>query len=255
MNKSQHEMPLWYPHYAKDWMTSFNVMAMNYFEKGVYIDLLSMAWVNDGLPNDKAFVKQMLKLCLEEWEACAWIIDKCFYDDGTKYRNKRQEIERNKYLSKVVKLRKAGHLGGIKKASSKSKANAKQKLSYTETETETETDLIKETKKKNFTLTHIEQLYQAYPVHVQKQAAMKAIAKVLKNGKPFDELLATVKKFARSKKGRGEFCPYPATWFNQGRYEDDPAMWEKEYSDKKEQTETDIVKSNIENGYRYNPRA
>jgi len=136
MNKTQHEMPAWYPHYAKDWLTSDNVMSMGYFEKGVFIQLLSIAWVNDGLPNNEAKAKQMLGLCLEEWEACAWIVRELFYDDGTKLRNKRQEVERKKYTDKVDKLRIAGSLGGKKKRASKCLANAKQKLSYTEPEPE-----------------------------------------------------------------------------------------------------------------------
>lgn len=32
--------------------------------------------------------------------------------------------------------------------------------------------------------------------------------------------------FAASDKGKsGQFCPYPATWLGQGRYDDDPEEW------------------------------
>ena len=132
MTKTQHEMPAWFKFYPKDWLTSYNVMSMSCLEKGVYIDLLAIAWVNDGIPNDQAKAKQMLKLPLQEWEKCAWILDKLFYDDGTKYRNKRQELERESYQEKVYKLRLAGSLGGKKSPKKDDKksaqANAKQKL-------------------------------------------------------------------------------------------------------------------------------
>ena len=249
MSKTQHEMPAWYPHYAKDWLTSDNVMSMGYFEKGVFIQLLSIAWVNDGLPNNEAKAKQMLGLCLEEWEACAWIVRELFYDDGTKLRNKRQEVERKKYTDKVDKLRIAGSLGGKKKRASKCLANAKQKLSYTEPEPE---PYSKSNKK--FSHTEIDNIYKAYPRHTAPVAAKKAIEKaLLKSGLNYDTMMERVKKFAQSKKGRGEFCPHPATWFNQGRYDDDPAEWDKEYKKDGYMSDDEITRANIEK-VKYNPR-
>jgi hypothetical protein len=38
-------------------------------------------------------------------------------------------------------------------------------------------------------------------------------------------LLDKVREFAESPKGRGEYCPQPATWLNQDRFDDDPAAW------------------------------
>jgi hypothetical protein len=36
-----------------------------------------------------------------------------------------------------------------------------------------------------------------------------------------------VAMFAASPKGgSGKYCPYPATWLNQGRYDDDDAVWQ-----------------------------
>ncbi len=35
-------------------------------------------------------------------------------------------------------------------------------------------------------------------------------------------------RFARSPVGSsGEFCPYPSKWLNEGRYDDDPAAWNR----------------------------
>lgn len=45
-------------------------------------------------------------------------------------------------------------------------------------------------------------------------------------------LLDRVRLFAKSPKGRGEFCPMPATWLNQGRYDDNPASWGDTAKDK-----------------------
>jgi hypothetical protein len=73
----------------------------------------------------------------------------------------------------------------------------------------------------------IESLYKAYPRHTAKDAAYKAIGKVLKK-KSFDELLPIVQTYAANTekqisegKLEKQYIPHPATWFNQGRYEDD----------------------------------
>lgn len=70
-----------------------------------------------------------------------------------------------------------------------------------------------------------EDIYQAYPRHVGKQAALKSIRKAMQDHDP-EWLLARVRLFASSPKGQaGRYCPYPATWFNQGRFDDDDREW------------------------------
>jgi len=77
----------------------------------------------------------------------------------------------------------------------------------------------------------IEQIYAAYPRKEAPRDAKKAIAKVLKEGKSGDELLAITARYAAAvatwPKGDEKFIPYPATWFNRGSYDDDPATWER----------------------------
>ena len=76
--------------------------------------------------------------------------------------------------------------------------------------------------------------WASYPRKVAKQAARKAWEKAVKEitsaGGTLDEargrLQRAVDQFAKSDKARGDFCPYPATWLNQGRYDDDPAAWQ-----------------------------
>ena len=87
--------------------------------------------------------------------------------------------------------------------------------------------------------------YLAYPRHVAPAAAIKAIRKAvdrLRRG--CDEYVAmdseTARRFlwkkateyARSPAGQKppgheDYRPHPATWFNQERYFDDPAEWQK----------------------------
>lgn len=70
-----------------------------------------------------------------------------------------------------------------------------------------------------------EQIYQAYPRKVGKPNALKSILK--QSGQyGFDKLLKASKTMASLWSGQDmTFCPHPATWFNQERFNDDPSTW------------------------------
>jgi hypothetical protein len=90
-----------------------------------------------------------------------------------------------------------------------------------------------------------ESIYEAYPRHVGKKAALKAIERAIKavgndptweqvgHLSPKDYVLSRTVKFALAVKQWSaqdrQFIPHPATWFNQGRYADDPKEWERGY--------------------------
>jgi hypothetical protein len=66
-------------------------------------------------------------------------------------------------------------------------------------------------------------LYQAYPRHVAPAAAYRAIGKALQV-KPFDYLIAAVNRYSKSVQGTDpQYIAHPATWFNAGRYDDEPS--------------------------------
>lgn len=87
-----------------------------------------------------------------------------------------------------------------------------------------------------------ERIYAAYPRHVGRRKALAAIETALKAickergedaGKStaaewlFERTQAfadAVKKWPPSER---QFIPHPSTWFNQGRYADDPKEWER----------------------------
>ena len=70
-----------------------------------------------------------------------------------------------------------------------------------------------------------DEIYRAYPKHVAKEAALKAISKALKVI-GFDELLQAVKDFSQAVAGSDkDLLPHPATWFNGGCWQDDRTTW------------------------------
>jgi hypothetical protein len=87
----------------------------------------------------------------------------------------------------------------------------------------------------------LEEIYKAYPRRIGKQGAIKSITRALqrlkKAGMAIREaevyLYRRVQAYARSPAGNdGEFTPHPATWFNDGRYDDDPKEWEVKSSER-----------------------
>jgi hypothetical protein len=75
-----------------------------------------------------------------------------------------------------------------------------------------------------------EMVYDAYPRKEARQDALRAIAKALTQCEA-TRLLAQTKAFSTAvahwPAEERRFVPYPATWFNGARYEDDPATWNR----------------------------
>lgn len=64
-------------------------------------------------------------------------------------------------------------------------------------------------------------LYEKFPKHVGRGAALKAIRRAQEKVE-FEVLLVAVEKFAASCRGKDpQFIPHPATWFNQERWLDE----------------------------------
>jgi len=83
-----------------------------------------------------------------------------------------------------------------------------------------------------------EAIYMAYPRRAAKGKAIPAIVKALsllssreEIGDPVAWLTAKVEEYAAAvatwPANELQYVPYPATWFNQWRYDDDPAEWKR----------------------------
>ncbi len=80
-------------------------------------------------------------------------------------------------------------------------------------------------------------IYDAYPKKIDKKRAIQSINKAIidmkRNGGTAENLLETVKQYRREVERHGlnsrhekwASIPHPSTWFNQGRYELEPAEW------------------------------
>lgn len=78
-----------------------------------------------------------------------------------------------------------------------------------------------------------EDIYKAYPRHVGKADAIKAIIRQVKRAQPasasylLDRAKAYAAAVAQWPEDEKKYIPHPATWFNRGSYDDDPREWVK----------------------------
>lgn len=76
-------------------------------------------------------------------------------------------------------------------------------------------------------------IYALYPRKEGKQAALKAIRAALRV-KPAADLTSAVTAYAAAtavwQPLDRQFIPHPSTWFNEGRYDDDRATWQRQPS-------------------------
>ena len=97
----------------------------------------------------------------------------------------------------------------------KSNANAE---ADTEADTEKESNTLQST---------FEQFWQAYPKKTAKVAAEKAFKRVQPDQPLLEKILAALERFTKSpdwQKDEGKFVPYPATWLNGRRWEDEQGV-------------------------------
>lgn len=118
-----------------------------------------------------------------------------------------------------------------KQTVSKPQANAKQWETTSEKEKENEIEKENETENECYKNPHspFERFWLAYPRKVGKADARKAFAKVKV---PIETLLSAIEQQTRSEqwtRENGRFIPNPATWLNQGRWEDEIAAPESKY--------------------------
>lgn len=121
-----------------------------------------------------------------------------------------------------------------KQTVSKQQANAKQGETPSEKENEIEKENENEIENECYKNppSPFERFWLAYPRKVGKADARKAFAKV---NVPVKTLLSAIEQQTRSEQWtteNGRFIPNPATWLNQGRWEDELAAPESKYHTK-----------------------
>lgn len=247
----------WFKFYASDWLGDLKIRACTMTERGVLFDLILLSHQSDergylvmgGEPMGISDIVHAMHGDAKEIEAAIGRllrIGAIAKDDrGAIYVPR---MAREEYIRKVRSA--AGSMGGrpLKRKPNASvllKQNTKQSLVSGIYVSESslkegvqgevpgltpEGEIVGQPKPLGW---KVDALYDAYPRKVGKRAAATAIARAIGvvavrklDDDPFDWLLTRVRLFADSPAGKRErYTPHPATWFNEGRYDDDEGEW------------------------------
>lgn len=93
-----------------------------------------------------------------------------------------------------------------------------------ENENISKNDIESSSSKVNLVAERFKAFWKAYPRKSGKGSAEKSWLKIAPNQQLFDEIMAALeaaKRCEQWQKDNGQFIPYPATWLNQKRWEDD----------------------------------
>ena len=218
--------------YVRDWLCSNTVSKLhskaysktssNLSSRGLnaYMFLLCQAWLQDPiatLPDDDGELADLARVTPEEWDALKPVILLAFKkNEAGRWYNERQMHEASKQQNRSN----AGSKGGSK-TQANHKANQAAALEDANANANGgsggERGGIKP-----------EGVYAEYPRKVGKPAALRSIQKAI-DGFGGDKVLQATKRFAAKWKtvpvSEMAFCPHPATWFNQERFNDDPSTW------------------------------
>jgi hypothetical protein len=231
--------------YAADFLADENVVLMNNQAVGCYIKLMCYCWREGSIPSD---IPSISRLCGETDVSMAqlWLaITPCFTSAITgpsRLIHPRLEKEREKQEGHRKERAESGSKGGKARWANELKAHSLAQAQVSgaaiANDGSSSSSSSSSSIKNNVavaTSSEWDFIYQAYPRKVGKAAAQKAIAKAITlirfrgESNPAEWLLAKVKQFAQSPAGKaGEFCPHPATWFNQARYDDDQKEWDRQ---------------------------
>ena len=193
--------------YTSDFLSGTILMTDD--EVGKYIKLLCLQHqlYPDHIPAD-----YMMSICNN---IDSKIIKKFVTDKQGEYYNKRMEYE----IKRRINFCNSRSNNRLKKKHMKNtcKTYEKHMMQHMENENENRNRTRNEAENEN---EKAEKIYSLYPRHVGKKAAIKSILKTLKEI-DYESLMVRVNNYAESVKGADmQFIPHPATWFNQGRYND-----------------------------------
>lgn len=245
----------------RDFRSNRKVQRMGWIARGLYRELIDEAWAEGSIPNDMSELADIcgcpIEVMDEAWPriVVCWRLDESGRWVSDKLESLRTEVD----TVRVTKAR-AGRIGGLTKLKNKLEAEqadvskVEQKLADAKHELEpaTECHIAEQKQEQSKSISKVsepngsspransgkpdpvEAIYQAYPRRVGRQVAIKAIKRAVQHVKARGHtlreaevwLFRKVQEYARSPAGNdGEFTPHPATWFNQGRYDDDPKEW------------------------------
>ena len=243
------------PLYVQDYLTDEKLSMCSWTSQGVYIKLLCLLHKSDPYgtillkQNDKPdlnfasnFASKIMKLLPIERDVLIAAItelvnEKCLTIEGNKLFQKR--MVRDNEISLIRS--ETGKKGGLKtqkiakakvKAPAKAKAKANADIDI-DIVNDIDIDVESDVRRTTLSETRFNDFWDAYPNKKGKKAAFAAWKKAKVTADLHAKLLSAIrlqKTSAQWQKDNGQYIPNPATWLNQGRWDDEISS--KEQTDK-----------------------
>lgn len=223
--------------YPGDWLKEPSLRRCSHAAKGIYIDILCLMFecsergvlATDGLAwSDTEIAQAVGGDKTQTLEGLRELVEKRVVsrtDKGAVYSRRMVRDEKTRQLCSEAGKRGGGNPQFKRHRKGDNKGPPKGEPEYVN-ETEIENEFSAEEMFNRF--------WALYPRKVGKRDARGAWTKAIeaiRTERPLSKRDAALVieraafLFAASDKAKGEFCPHPATWLNQGRYDDDPAAW------------------------------
>lgn len=216
----------WMPLYVADYLADTGHLSAA--QHGAYMLLIMHYWAKGGLPDDDAKLCRIARMERDEWEDSRDTLAE-FFKDG--WRHERIEKELADAQSAYERRAAAGRKGGSSNAKPDDKqclSNAQAMLKQSQPQPDISPSLRsgdtrarrEAASKSTETLQQFELFWQAWPNKTGKPVALKAFFKVWQET---EAILAGVERYIRDKPPDREWLN-PATFLNQRRWEDSPAL-------------------------------
>ncbi len=200
---------------------------LNAAETGAYLLLIMSYWMHGQLPVDDVKLARIARMTGAQWGRSKGVI-KAFFVNPTMTHLR---IDRELALAAEISNKRKGaavqmHLSKDANAHTLHTSLKESKESCPSPAAMNGTATILSIIQSDWPNDYFEQFWQAYPKHVDKQAAMKKLAQLKKGGKlHWRDLIDGTKRYAENVCGKDpQFTKGPASWLNNGKWEDETTV-------------------------------
>lgn len=222
MSKAEH----WFPLYVGDYLADTAHLTTE--GHGAYLLLLMHQWRTGAIPEDAGEQARIVRLSGKAWRALSPSVLAFFSPTETGFKQARLERVRDEQFKKIQRLSDAGRKAGKASAAQRSfndrSTVVQPSFNHPEPEPEREDTSLRSVSlprgKRAVSHSNFPDFWAAYPRKVGRGAAEKAFAAAIAKGATVADIAAGLNRQVWPDDPR--FVPHPATWLNQGRWQDDP---------------------------------
>lgn len=206
-------------------------------EHGAYLLLLMEAWRRPhcNLPDNDLLLARLAGLELADWMAIRDTILAFWNLDGRSktWTQKRLTLERDFVAEKSASRRDAAakRWNKEKKGDANAMQTGMQNACKTDAPIPIPIPIQLDANASNPIIPKssaaFDDFWRVYPRKTAKEAARKAWALAIKRGASPESMTAAATRYAGQPPDDPKFIPHPATWLNQGRYDDEEATYER----------------------------